>query len=145
MLTKKTSSTIFLRLWYDSTWDWTPVSRTIGEHSNHYTNGPVYINIYTRVCVCVCDLALNNSKGLISHKTQPTNQPIKIMRNHMFLSECVYKITFYELNTHRLYAKYTLFNVRQTCVSRRCEGWVERVNKLTAHFSVIYAAKINKS
>ena len=23
----------FLSLWYDSTWDWTPVSRTIGEHS----------------------------------------------------------------------------------------------------------------
>ena len=22
----------FLSLWYDSTWDWTPVSRTIGEH-----------------------------------------------------------------------------------------------------------------
>ena len=25
----------FLSLWYDSTWDWTPVSRTIGEHSTH--------------------------------------------------------------------------------------------------------------
>ena len=23
----------FLSLWYDLTWDWTPVSRTIGEHS----------------------------------------------------------------------------------------------------------------
>ena len=23
----------FLSLWYDSTYDWTPVSRTIGEHS----------------------------------------------------------------------------------------------------------------
>ena len=28
------SSTIFLSLWYDSTWDWTQVSRAIGEHSN---------------------------------------------------------------------------------------------------------------
>ena len=28
----------FLSLWYDSTWDWTQVSRTIGEHSNHYAN-----------------------------------------------------------------------------------------------------------
>ena len=37
----------FLSLWYDSTWDWTPVSRTIGEHSNHYTNAPIiYIFIY---------------------------------------------------------------------------------------------------
>ena len=25
----------FLSLWYDSTWDWTPVSRTIGKHSTH--------------------------------------------------------------------------------------------------------------
>ena len=25
----------FLSFWYGSTWDWAPVSRTIGEHSNH--------------------------------------------------------------------------------------------------------------
>ena len=25
----------FLSLWYDSTWDWTPVSQVIGEHSTH--------------------------------------------------------------------------------------------------------------
>ena len=31
----------FLSLWYDSTRDWTLVSRTIGEHSTHSTNGPV--------------------------------------------------------------------------------------------------------
>ena len=31
----------FLSLWYDLTWDWTPVSQTIGEHSNYYTNGLV--------------------------------------------------------------------------------------------------------
>ena len=29
----------FLSLWYDSTWDWTPISQTIGEHSTHYANG----------------------------------------------------------------------------------------------------------
>ena len=28
----------FLSLWYDSTWDWTQISRVIGEHSNHYAN-----------------------------------------------------------------------------------------------------------
>ena len=27
------SSTTFLSLWYDLTWDWTAVSRAIGEHS----------------------------------------------------------------------------------------------------------------
>ena len=31
----------FLSFWYDSTWDWTLVSQAIGEHSNHYANGPV--------------------------------------------------------------------------------------------------------
>ena len=25
----------FLSLWYDLTWDWTPVSQAIGKHSNH--------------------------------------------------------------------------------------------------------------
>ena len=31
----------FLSLWYDSTWDWTLVSQTIGKHSTHKANGPV--------------------------------------------------------------------------------------------------------
>ena len=35
-----------LSLWNDSTYDWTPVSRTTGEHSNHYANGP-----YLSVCI----------------------------------------------------------------------------------------------
>ena len=30
----------FLSLLYGSTWDWTPVSRTIGEHSILWANGP---------------------------------------------------------------------------------------------------------
>ena len=28
----------FLSLWYDPTWDWTQVSRAIGEHSNRLAN-----------------------------------------------------------------------------------------------------------
>ena len=28
----------FLSLWYDSTWDWTLISRTISEHSTYSTN-----------------------------------------------------------------------------------------------------------
>ena len=28
----------FLRLWYDSSWDRTQVSRAVGEHTNHYAN-----------------------------------------------------------------------------------------------------------
>ena len=35
----------FLSLWYDSTWDWTLVSRTTGEHSTHYADKN-YIYIY---------------------------------------------------------------------------------------------------
>ena len=31
----------FLSLWYDSTWDWSPVSRTIGEDFTQSTNGPI--------------------------------------------------------------------------------------------------------
>ena len=31
----------FLSLWYDATWDWTPVSRTIGEHSTDQANAKV--------------------------------------------------------------------------------------------------------
>ena len=34
VLSKAASSTIFW-VWYDSTWDWTPVSQTISEHSTH--------------------------------------------------------------------------------------------------------------
>ena len=30
----------FVSHWYDLTWDWTQVSRGIGEHSDHYANGP---------------------------------------------------------------------------------------------------------
>ena len=35
-LSKKTSSTSFLSLWYDSTWDWTRAYQAIGKHSHHY-------------------------------------------------------------------------------------------------------------
>ena len=28
----------FLSFWYDSTWDWTQVSRAIGKNSNHHAN-----------------------------------------------------------------------------------------------------------
>ena len=38
----------FLSLWYDSTWDWTQVSRAIGEHSNHYANVPVCVSVISK-------------------------------------------------------------------------------------------------
>ena len=38
VLSKEVSSTIFFfkSLWYDATWDWTPASQTIGEHSTQW-------------------------------------------------------------------------------------------------------------
>ena len=33
----------FLSLWYDSTWDWTPIFRTIGEHYDHVI---IYFNLF---------------------------------------------------------------------------------------------------
>ena len=39
---KEASSTIFLSLGYDSTWNWTPVSQVFSEHSTHLTK---YTNI----------------------------------------------------------------------------------------------------
>ena len=36
----------FLSLWYDSTWDWRPVFRVIGEHSDHYIYIYIYIYMY---------------------------------------------------------------------------------------------------
>ena len=38
MLNKEVSSTTFLSFCYDSTRDWTLVSQTSGEHSNHHAN-----------------------------------------------------------------------------------------------------------
>ena len=45
MLSKKVSSAIFW-VWYESTWDWTPVSQTLAN-ANHYPDGSL------SVCVCV--------------------------------------------------------------------------------------------
>ena len=36
----------FLNIWYNSTWDWTPVSRTISEDSTNKATGSVDILIF---------------------------------------------------------------------------------------------------
>ena len=44
----------FQSLWYDSTRDLTLVSRTTGEHCNHYANKPVmYIHIYIYIYIYI--------------------------------------------------------------------------------------------
>ena len=43
----------FLSLWYNSTWEWTLVSQTIGEHTTTYTNLykiHIYINLKHDMC-----------------------------------------------------------------------------------------------
>ena len=40
----------FLSLWYDSTWDWTLVSETIGAHSTPSFDAGIYIYIYIYIC-----------------------------------------------------------------------------------------------
>ena len=52
----------FKSLWYDATWDWTQVSRTIGKHSTHYANESAVNNktylfaeiIYNFDPPCIC-------------------------------------------------------------------------------------------
>ena len=38
------ASSAISSLYYDSTWDQTPVSQAVGAPSIHSANGPVYIN-----------------------------------------------------------------------------------------------------
>ena len=45
------------RLWYDSTWDWTLVSSTIGEHHNPYANGNFF---FLNECIGVCSRAVSH-------------------------------------------------------------------------------------
>ena len=62
MLSVKQDSTkyhFFLSLWYDLTWDWTPISWAIGEHFNHYANvryNKTIIYIYDNKTACLCCL-----------------------------------------------------------------------------------------
>ena len=44
---------IFFSVWYDTTWDWTPVFRIIGEHSTHLVNStPTHSYIVFDNCFC---------------------------------------------------------------------------------------------
>ena len=42
----------FLSIWYDSTWDWTQVSRAIGEHANHHAKHRWKIQTHKILHVC---------------------------------------------------------------------------------------------
>ena len=59
----------FLSLWYDSTWDWTQLSRAISEHSNHYAN------VRYDILIIIVNKRLNNSiwciEGVVKGNTTP--------------------------------------------------------------------------
>ena len=50
MLSVKQIGIKYRHFWYASTWDWTLFFQTIGENSNHYSNGPVKY-IYSRIII----------------------------------------------------------------------------------------------
>ena len=62
----------FLSLWYDSTWDWTPVSRAIGKHYHLY----LYIK-FQAIKVIVIILIIYNKNVIISNKKQHLIYQIK--------------------------------------------------------------------
>ena len=41
----------FWSLWYDLTWGWTSVSRTLGEHSTHKANEPVNFLLLQKIVI----------------------------------------------------------------------------------------------
>ena len=57
--------------WYDSTWDWTPVSPTIGEHSFCQWAATNYMN---QIYIYIPDLALNNGQWLTIWKSDLTDK-----------------------------------------------------------------------
>ena len=64
----------FLSVLYDSTWDWTQVSWTIGKHSTHYANGPVYLGIMTMKGYLVFQEMVNFSNTINHLATQMNNK-----------------------------------------------------------------------
>ena len=55
----------FLSLWYDSTWNWTQVSRGIGEHSTHYPHVRSMWNIKVTVIPIVIGVLGSVTKWLL--------------------------------------------------------------------------------
>ena len=68
---QEASSTIFLSLWYDSTWDWAPISRTIGEHFNHHANGQ-FLNEPELICL----LSIKSFQVLLSYTSNSIQQSL---------------------------------------------------------------------
>ena len=73
----------FLSLWYDSTWDWTQVSRAIGEHSKFYLRiiiqkYKIRRNASKFVYSCFTVASVLGDRGSILGRVKPKNQKIVI-------------------------------------------------------------------
>ena len=82
-----------LSLWYDSTWDWTQVSRTIGEHSNHYAIYIYIIYIYRDIGPAVRVFA-NGPGDLGSIPGRVIPKTLKMELDTTLLNTQHYKVRF---------------------------------------------------
>ena len=57
----------FLSLWYHSTWDWTQVSRDIGEHTNCYITVRIYYHLFVSPHSSLLFEFLNELEIICSH------------------------------------------------------------------------------
>ena len=77
----------FLSFSCDSTWDWTPISRSIGEHSTHNANNSSQIKLYFPLRYCICEM-------------------------HAFCTILYFKVSTFKMNSsplHSLDLKFSLF------------------------------------
>ena len=92
----------FKSFWYDSTWDWTPVSRIIGGHSTHSANEPVNKvgdrsrgwpeGMYDGLMIMGNFNSSETKFKKIDHKSIQTNIDMKTILNRVyFLDETFYQ------------------------------------------------------
>ena len=99
----------FLSIWYDSTWDWTAVSPTIGEHSTHLANRQYYLlelhfchlSVYTWTCTYIyINQSIHTHLHLHFYASVSITHYAHIMHTHMcayipsyiyiYIRACVY-------------------------------------------------------
>ena len=87
MWSRAASSTIFLSLWYDLTWDWTPVSQTIGKHSNYYATGPVKYWYTDTLLPYMSIIYLHYILWTLINPIKENGLPLKKTRSAWYLAE----------------------------------------------------------
>ena len=90
----------FLSLWYDSTWDWTPVSRTTRKLSTHSAHGPNKRYIVTREFELAC-----NDVAVLYVKHYATGTYTSITKWYLYVYLFVYFFGFHGISTFVGYLK----------------------------------------